>query len=136
MGRGSGGHSLLLPWDNAHTNLLVVNWGYLHWSRAVYELVIHHKKIVALLFRGCCPCSLTFGTLTWAVGDLGFRLPFSSATSTHKARVLTQVFLIFHPFQQHCAWDSSHSIPPGSLLAPCFFPLCGLRGRGSDTSIV
>lgn len=131
MGRGSGGHSPLLPWPSAHASWLVVNWGYLHWTRAGYELVIYHKKIVVLLFRGCCPCSFHL----WH-SDLGFRVPLSSAINTQGARVPTQVFLISHPFQQRCAWDSSHSRPPGSLPAPCFFPFCGLTGQDSDTSTV
>lgn len=52
-------------------------------------------------------------------GDLGFKMPLSSATSTNRARVYMEVFLIFHPFQQCCAWDSSHSKsywqPPGPM---------------------
>lgn len=118
----------------ALANWLVVNWGYLHWTRASYEPVIHHKKIVALLFRGCCPCSSHLWHSDLGSWDLGFRLPLSSTIGSHRAAVHTQAFLIFHPFQQCCALHRSHSSPPGSLPAPCFFPLCGLRGWDSDTA--
>lgn len=84
------------------------------------------KKQLLCSSELAAPAALTLRTLTWAVGDLGFRLPLGSAISTHGAASLPHLpsfsaTLCLRQFPQQSSWQSP---------SPMFLPFLWAKESG------
>jgi len=107
------------------------------WTTTGCDLVIHCKKIVALLFRGGWPCSPHPSHSDLDSGGPGCQACASAQLLALMERgVHTRVLLLLQPFWPSQAWVSCCSSPSGNLPVPCFLPFHGLRSWADGTGTV